>query len=159
MELKPCDLILVRGKNNLISEAIEEITNSPYSHVAGYIGNNTLVEAEGFEKTGQVPLSKYVDYDVYRYEGLTKEQKFKILNYISSQIGGQYNYFMLVVEFMRYVFHVVLPYKEPYKSHICSMLWADAFKSTGINLCSNIDTLFPSPADISNSKLLKKIEN
>jgi hypothetical protein len=156
MDLKPCDLILVHGKNNFISEAIEEITKSNYSHVAGVISDDgTLVEAEGFEKTGQVPLSKYTDYDVYRYEGLTEEKKDLILKYISSQVGGHYNYFLLVIEFIRYVFHITLPYKEPYKSHICSMLWNDAFKSVGITLCTW--TKIASPSDISQSKLLTKI--
>lgn len=157
MELKPCDLILVKNKG-FISDTIEEITHSPYSHVAGVIDSDgTLVEAEGFEKTGQVPISKYTDYDVYRYEGLTKRQEYEILGYINGQIGSRYDYFLLVIEFFRYVFHTILPYKEPFGSHICSCLWFDAFKSVGINLCSDIDSKYPSPADVSQSKLLKKI--
>jgi uncharacterized protein YycO len=157
MELKPCDLILVHGdKNNFISREIEKITNSQYSHVAGYIGENTLIEAEGFEKTGQVPLSKYDEmYDVYRFEGLTNEKKDLILGFVNGQIGGRYDYFLLVIELFRYVFHKVLPYKEPFGSNICSQLWSKAFRSVGIDLTPNI--LYPSPKDISESKLLTKI--
>jgi hypothetical protein len=157
MELKPCDLILVKGsKSSFVSREIEEITNSPYSHVAGVINNNgTLVEAEGFEKTGQVPLSKYTDYDVYRYEGLTEDDAQKILGFINGQLNSHYDYFLLFVEFIRYIFHKTLPYKEPFGYSICSGLWSKAFRSVGIDLTPNI--LYPSPADVSNSKLLKKI--
>jgi uncharacterized protein YycO len=159
IELKPCDLILVKGsKSSFISREIEEITNSPYSHVAGVISKyGTLVEAEGFEKTGQVPLSKYTDCDIYRFEDLTEKQKYEILGFINGQIDSRYDYFLLVVELFRYVFHKALPYKEPFGSHICSSLWYDAFKSAGIDLCPNIDSKYPSPADISKSNLLKKI--
>lgn len=155
MELKPCDLILVRGQG-FVSSSIEEITHSPYSHVCGYIGNNTLVEAEGFEKTGQVSISKYDsnDYDVYRCDGLTDNQKEGILRYITNQIGGHYDYFLLIIELFRYLFHLALPYKEPYKSNIYSSLWAMAYRSIGIDLCPN---KYPSPADVSESKLLRKI--
>jgi cell wall-associated NlpC family hydrolase len=156
MDLKPCDLILVHGKNNFISEAIEEITQSKYSHVAGVINkDSTLVEAEGFEKTGQVPLSKYTDYDVYRYEGLTESQKLEILGFINGRLGGHYNYFLLVIEFFRYVFHVTLPYKEPFGYTICSSLWVDAFRRVGIDLTP--DVKYASPKDVSESKLLIKI--
>ena len=159
MKLKSCDLILVKGsKDNFISREIEEITNSPYSHVAGYIGRNEVVEAEGFEKTGKVQLNKYNknDYDIYRCDNLTEDKRDKIIGYINGQIGSRYDYFLLVVEFFRYVLHKALPYKEPFGSHICSQLWSEAFKSVGIDLCPNIK--FPSPADISQSKLLKKIK-
>jgi hypothetical protein len=158
MELKPCDLILVRN-HGLVSDIIKDITDSNYSHVAGVIDNNSkLVEAEGFEKTGQVSIDKYVGiYDVYRYEGLTEEQKDLIIGYINGQVGSRYDYFLLFVELFRYVFHIILPYKEPFGSHICSMLWYDAFKSVGIDLCPDIDSKYPSPKDISESKLLIKI--
>lgn len=156
MELKPCDLIIVKNKG-WVSETIEEITHSKYSHVAGCIGDNTLVEAEGFEATGQVPLSKYDGiYDVYRCDSLTEQQKYEILGYINGQLGSRYDYFLLVIELFRYVFHTILPYKEPFGSHICSGLWSDAFKSAGIDLCPNIR--YPSPKDISEGKLLTKIK-
>lgn len=162
MELKPCDLILVKGsRQSFVSREIEDITNSPYSHVAGVVtlDGKTIVEAEGFQKTGQVPLSKYNinDYDVYRFEGLTETQRDLILGYVNGRLGGHYDYFLLVVEFFRYVFHKVLPYKEPFGYTICSSLWYDAFKSAGIDLCPDIDSKYASPKDVSESKLLKKI--
>lgn len=157
MELKPCDLILVRN-HGLISDIIKEVTDSNYSHVAGVISSDgkTLVEAEGFEKTGQVPLSKYTGiYDVYRCEGLTKEESEKILGFINGQLNSHYDYFLLFIEFIRYVFHKTLPYKEPFGYSICSGLWSKAFRSVGIELTPDI--LYPSPKDISESKLLTKI--
>jgi cell wall-associated NlpC family hydrolase len=63
-ELRIGDLFLVDG-SGLISKAIEDVEYGRrkvarrYSHVAGYIGNGQLIEAEGFRKTGYAPASKY----------------------------------------------------------------------------------------------------
>lgn len=156
LELKPCDLILVKN-HGLVSDIIKDITDSNYSHVAGVIDKNgILVEAEGFEKTGKVSIDKYKDiYDVYRYKGLTEEDSEKILGFINGQLNSHYDYFLLFIEFIRYVFHKTLPYKEPFGYSICSGLWSKAFRSVGIDLTPNI--LYPSPKDISESKLLTKI--
>lgn len=43
MVVIPGDLILVRG-TSLISIAIQEITDSPYSHVAGCVRKNDVLE-------------------------------------------------------------------------------------------------------------------
>lgn len=150
------DIILVRG-TEFVSKTIEEITNSQYSHTTIYMGDNSLIEAEGFEKTGYVPLNKYDGiYDVYRYENLTDVQGQAIKDYLVKQVGSHYDYLLLLQELIRYLFHISLPFKEPYNSHVCSTLVNDAFKSASIELCPNIK--YPSPADICNSKLLRKVE-
>jgi hypothetical protein len=149
------DICLEKG-TGLISKVIEECENSKYSHATTYIGYDNLIEAEGFERTGAVPIEKYKgQLDIYTCDSLTDAQREGIKQYLSKQVGSHYDYLLLLVEAIRYIFHVVLPYKEPFKSHICSTLVADSYKSVGIDLCPGIK--YPSPADLSNSKLLRKI--
>lgn len=154
MELEIGDLILVKG-TGLISKAIEDIEHSQYSHVAIYVGNNQLIEAEGFEKTGYVSIDKYKGQaDVYKHVYLTEFDKRNLLKYLKEQVGTKYDYLLLLWEFLRYVKHIALPYKE-YHSHICSTLANDAYQDIKVFLCPGI--ILPSPADIAESKMLIKI--
>lgn len=155
--MKVGDVVLVKGKE-IVDEIIEDVENSNYSHVAVYVGNNRMIEAVGFKKTGYVNVNKYeTESDVFRLNGLSEMQKLKLLNYLNKQVGSYYNYFLLLWEFFRYEFHLLLPYKKDFNSHICSTLVNDAYKSIGINLCPHIK--YPSPADIACSKLLKKVSS
>jgi uncharacterized protein YycO len=149
------DICLDKG-TGWISKTIEDFEHSKYSHATTFIGYDNLIEAEGFERTGTVPIEKYQNQlDIYTCDSLTDAQRQEIKEYLIKEVGSRYDYLLLLVEAIRYVFHVVLPYKEPFKSHICSTLVVDAYKSVGIELCPNIK--YPSPADLSNSKLLRKI--
>lgn len=155
--MKTGDIGLDKGKD-WISKTIEEFENSKYSHATAYVENGTLIEAYGFKPTGYVPISKYKNQlDIYTCERLTDEQRIRIKEYLQTQVGSHYDYLLIFVEAIRYGLHVILPFKEPFHSHICSTLVADAYESVGIGLCPNIK--YPSPADLSQSKLLKKIES
>lgn len=155
MEIKFGDLILERGTGP-ISEAIEQISHSPYSHVAGYVKDNELIEANGFRKIGYQALDYYAGKaDVFSCESLTDEQRSQIVDYVKNEVGGHYDYVLLVWEFLRYVFNLILPYKEAKTVRICSTLWADAYRSVGIDLCPGIK--YPSPGDLAESKLLRNM--
>lgn len=155
MELKKADIILVHG-DCFISDLIKDVQNSKYSHVAGIVRENEIVEAQGFEITGFEGLHKYIGQaDVYRCDSLTDEQRDKIVAYAESQVGSHYDWFLLVWEFIRYKFNIILPYKKKVNVNICSSLWNEAFRSVNVDICPNI--IFPSPDDISKSKLLRKI--
>ena len=154
-DIKPADLILVRG-TGWISGAIEDVEHSPYSHVAGAINNFELIEAEGLEKTGYVLVRKYAGQaDVFRCESLTTDQRANILHTAKWSVGQRYDYFLLVVEWIRYWFGVIVPYREPPNMRICSTLWAGIYQGQGIDLCPGIR--YPTPADVSQSKLLRKV--
>lgn len=155
-DLKLGDLILVRGEG-LISEAIEHVEGGPYSHTAGYVGNDELIEAEGFRKTGYTLTCAYKGHaDVFRCDSMTDEQEGKILLSAVRSVGGHYDYALLIVELIRYWFGVLMPYREPPNSRICSTLWAvGCYRKAGIDLCPGIR--FPSPGDLSASKLLRKV--
>ncbi|MED1205038.1 hypothetical protein [Heyndrickxia acidicola] len=148
------DLIVVKGLT-WIGIEIESITKSEYSHVAGVVKPNELIEAAGFRKTGYQGLDYYQGMaDIFICPSITDEQRGIIVDYAIQQVGGRYDYLLILWEAVRYVTHVLLPYKEM-KSRICSTLWSDAYLAAGIDLCPGIK--YPSPADLAVSKSLIKI--
>lgn len=156
MEIRKADIILVRGRG-WISEEIEEITQSPYSHAAGVVKENELVEASGFRLPGITYAA--LDYykgraDVFTCDNLTDEQREQIANLAMQEVGDPYDYPLLFWQLFRYKFGILLPYREG-KSRECSVLWARAYRKAGIDLCPGIE--YPSPADLSQSKLLRKV--
>lgn len=155
-KIKPADLILVRG-TGIISEGIQGITNSPYSHVAGLVKLNELVEAQGGRKTGYQALDFYVGQaDVYTCDELTDEQRLKIVENVERCVGHRYSYWLIGWELLRYTFGVMLIPEKQWDPIICSTLWAvEGYRKSGIDLCPGI--LFPSPGDVAQSKLLRKI--
>lgn len=157
MEMKLGDLILEKG-TDLISDAIEDISQSIYSHTAGLVKENILIEARGLSKIGYQALDYYAGRaDVYTCDDLTDEQRKAIVDYVTEKVGGHYDYVLLAWEFIRYEFQLVLPYHEGKMERICSTLWADAYREAGIDLCPGVK--FPSPGDLGNSKLLRKVES
>jgi hypothetical protein len=88
---------------------------------------------------------------------LTDNARNTILLYLDKQVGSHYDWILLGLEGIRYIFHFMPFYKEPFYSHICSTLVSDAYKKAGINLCPGI--IYPSPKDLSQSKLLRKIKS
>ncbi|SPF51238.1 conserved hypothetical protein [Candidatus Desulfosporosinus infrequens] len=155
LDLHIGDLVLVRGKG-IISEAIERVENSCYSHVAGYVGHGELIEAEGLRRTGYARVSKYKGCaDVFRYNNLTREQRWRILELATYSVGERYDWWLDFIEFMRYTFGVIVPYREPPNLRICSNLWAGIYSDTDIDLCPGIK--YPTPKDVSGSKLLTYI--
>lgn len=148
------DLILVHG-DGFIPREIEDVTKSSYSHVAGIVKENELIEAQSFRKTGYQALDYYQGHaDVFTCDTATDRQRQLIVEYINEQIGTHYDYLLLAWEASRYLLKWVWPYRER-KRRICSTLWADAYRYAGIDLYPGV--LYPTPSDLSNSPLLRKI--
>ena len=146
MEIKPADIILVRG-TDWISHAIEDVEKSPYSHVAVVVEGKEIIEAQGFRPTGYAGLDTYRGIaDVYTCDEATDEQRRKILNYLKMEVGTHYSYLLLAWEYARYKTGILLPY-DPGPSRICSYLATDAYTKCGLNLWPRIR--FPTPADVS----------
>lgn len=152
--MKPGDLVFVRG-TDWIGRVVEEVTQSPYCHVAGVVKENELIEANAFRKTGDVGLDFYRGRsDVYICDILTDEQRQKIVEYVSAFVGTHYDYLLLFWEWARFKLKWVWPYKEKH-SRICSTLWADAYREAGVDLCPGI--IYPTPGDLSKSPFLRKV--
>lgn len=155
MEIRPGDLILVNG-SGFIPDAIEKITHSSFSHVAGLVKPNELIEANGGRRTGYQALDLYAGCaDVYTCDELTDEQRAKIVADVTAEVGKRYSYLLIGWEFIRYTLGVYLMPSKEWHPLICSVLWSDAYKRAGVDLCPGV--FFPSPADIANSSKLRNI--
>ncbi|MFB5192429.1 YiiX/YebB-like N1pC/P60 family cysteine hydrolase [Alicyclobacillus fastidiosus] len=154
-ELQIADLMFIRG-NRLLDLPVKMITQSKYTHVAGYCGTGLVIEAQGLRATGLEALSTYKGVvDVYRHPYLTETQKQDIMAFVHEEVGGRYDYLLLGWEAVRHIFGVFLPHLKS-KRRICSTLWADAYKSAaGVDLCPQ--HTYPTPNDLAKSAYLKKV--
>lgn len=142
MELNIGDLIFVHGKD-FISEAIETITHSSFSHVAIYIGNGKVIEAQGGRTVGTQSLDYYNgEYTVCPLD-LTGEQLTKSLPWLLAQRGRPYDYWDIFILFLRCVFWLKVPWREG-KAVICSILARDWCKQNNLPI-PDIDM---SPGDL-----------
>jgi len=144
------DIIFVCG-TGLISEAIEDITRSVYSHVALAVSADTFIEAQGWERVEVVPSSKYAGHaDVYR-TSLSADALDMIVAKAETHIGERYDYFLVALELVREGMGISLPYDEAqHHDLICSMLIADAFRPE-YDPCPGIE--YPTPGDEAKSSL------
>lgn len=150
MNLLRGDVVFVRGTGP-ISDAIEDVTRSPYSHVALAVSADAIVEAQGFERVQVVHADKYAGHaDVYRTR-LPPDVLSRIVAKAESHIGERYDYFLIALEFVREETGIQLPYDEvDHHDLICSMLVADAFRPE-YDPCPGIE--YPAPGDEAQSVL------
>jgi len=138
------DLILVEG-NNRISSAIKYLTQSTWSHVCIFIGEqpglHPILEADLVEGVITVPLDKYEGFNlrICRPVNLTAEDTTKLLSFVIERIGHQYDT-KNIFDLMRYLLPTPpIPQRfrrsmlafgsgDPTKA-ICSTLIAQAFQS------------------------------
>ena len=145
--LEPGDVVLVEGQSR-VSNAIQFITSSNWSHAAIFIGeagslSHCLIEVKAVD--GCI----FTDIDVYMHHNLRicrpvflNNKKRKILiNYLVKKIGSKYD-LKNIIDLIRYIFpSPPVPKKfrrnligigagDPTKA-ICSTLIAEAFKEIG----------------------------
>ena len=114
-EIRPCDVLLVEGRSR-VSDVIKNITQSPWTHSALYIGrlhelenesdraliekhyngdpsDQLLIEALLGEGTIITPLKKYHrdHLRICRPQGLTRQDATKVLSHSLQHAGGDYN--------------------------------------------------------------------
>lgn len=154
--LQPGDILLVEG-NQKISTAIKYLTQSTWSHSAMFIGKALaesgskkylkdseelpmLIEVNIGEGCVAVPLSKYRSFNtrICRPQGLTWEDREKVVAYMVSKIGLEYDT-RNIIDLIRYLIPtppvptrwrrrmLALGSGEPTKA-ICSSLIAQAFQ-------------------------------
>ena len=142
--LQPGDLLLVEGDSR-ISSAIKYLTQSTWSHVCIYIGEQPglqpILEADLIQGVITVPLDKYDGFNlrICRPVKLTKEDTAKLLNFLIERLGHQYDT-KNIFDLMRYLLPTPpIPQRfrrrmlafgsgDPTKA-ICSTLIAQAFQS------------------------------
>jgi hypothetical protein len=156
-EIKQGDILFVSG-NGIIKKLIQWITRSKFYHCAIFIDQNTLVEAQGGEKTSIVPLSKYLNSKdklyIYRDISLSDFERYKIANYALNHLGMDYDYIAILAEIARYELGLSLKYYDEGNKRICSSFVSDCYLSIGKKLT---EEKVPSPQDLVSGKVLKFI--
>lgn len=165
--LQPGDVLLVEG-NQFVSATIKYLTQSTWSHAAFYTGEALPAPADGGERPrlievnlGEgcvaVPLSRYASYNtrICRPVGLTEEDREKVVSFMISKIGLQYDT-RNIIDLLRYFFPtppvpvrwrrrmIAFGSGEPTKA-ICSSLIAQAFQQVKYPILPEI-TLAPGRA-------------
>ncbi len=154
INVRPGDVILVRG-STWIDRTIQGITRSRYSHVAGIIKQNEIIDLLPFSKAGYRNLWLYAGQaDVFTCDTLTEEQRKKIVNNVIGKVGTSYDYLLLIWQVSRYLLNWEWSYENT-KHSLCSTLWADAYRKVGVELCP--DVAYPSPGDLADSRLLRQV--
>jgi uncharacterized protein YycO len=141
------DVVFFKKDGSLINSLIADITHSDYTHVGMVVGENKMVEANGFIKTRSVPMSLITgQYEIYRIPNLTDEQKRKIVAYAESKIGTGYDYEKIVGLFIRFEFLRTFKGFDERNRYICSELVDLSLDAGGVHRLSqeNLGNVSPS---------------
>lgn len=154
VDLRVGDLIFVRGVG-FVSKAIEGVTKSPYSHVAGLVKPNELLESNGFRRIGYEALDRYKGCaDIFTCDLATEKQREQMVRNGVKEINDPYDWLLIPWQLIRYLLGWKLPYSEG-KSRECSTFWSRLYRQVGIDLCPGVR--YPSPGDLAESKMLRKV--
>ncbi|MFX4303132.1 hypothetical protein ACOJUR_12870 [Alicyclobacillus tolerans] len=150
-------MIFIRGTQGLAGP-IRKITRSPYTHIAGLAHPEQVIESQALRITGYEHVQTYKGVaDVYRCEELTDRQRKEIVEFARSKIGTRYDYLLFFWLAGRHLLGQSVPLIASQKRRICTTLWADAYRSVGIDLCPGIE--YPTPGELANSQWLKKVDS
>lgn len=159
--LRPGDILLIDGSRK-VSIAIKYLTQSTWSHAAMFVGDALpvpddgserprLIEVELGEGTVATPLSKYSTYNtrICRPVGLTEEDRNKVVDYMVSRLGTQYD-LKNIIDLARYLLPtppvpvrwrrpmIALGSGSPTRA-ICSTMIAQAFQSVRYPILPTIE--------------------
>ena len=153
--LQPGDLVFIRGTEGLAGP-IKKFTRSPYTHIAGLVLDGKLIESQALRRTGYQNLDTYRGVaDVYTCKTLSTDQRQQIVDFVKQEIGGRYDYILFGWLAFRSLLGGAIPSYFGSKRQICTTLWANAYKQAGVELCP--ETPYPTPGELSNSKLLQRV--
>jgi len=156
VQIQPYDILLYKGAS-IIAKAIQFVTKSEYSHCAISL-NEDFHLAEALDKGIMITHLQDLPsgYDVYRYkETLTNEQKDKLHEFILLKVSTKYNYEEIFAELLHKELGLHIPVVDG--KLICSQFVYMAYLYCGIELLPNFKDCIVSPADLSKSELLVKV--
>ncbi|WP_027416196.1 hypothetical protein [Aneurinibacillus terranovensis] len=152
MKLKRYDLLFVRGKS-LVSQTIEDVTHSQYSHVAIVLDEWHIAETD-WRVPLQVKHMHYTpdEYDVFRYRGeLTFSQMDAMDAFLHSKLNTPYDRVQVITNGLHLLFGRRIR-NDPSRFD-CSETAARMFAATGIYLAAFSCT----PGELAKSIELQKV--
>lgn len=117
--MRPGDVLFYRG-TSFISKAIAWVENSPYTHVALYIGDNQLIEANSGIKSRIRDIEPSEDFEVHSFKDITDDQRDRLVKAARHLVGYKYDYAQIVRDFIRIEFHTYLSFIQTKNAYICS---------------------------------------
>jgi Permuted papain-like amidase enzyme, YaeF/YiiX, C92 family len=131
------DILLYKSNGSFIEDEISKITHSPYVHVAIAVGDGYIIEANGFIRTREIPVSEEPGYDVFRIPGLTDEQRKQIVEFAKSKLGTEYDYGEIVGLLIRFELWPTFPGFHEAGHYICSSLVDQALIAADVHRKNN----------------------
>lgn len=160
MNLEVGDLIFYKS-NTLLGYAISIMTKSEYCHVTLYIGNNQIIEANGFIKSRITDLPqdksnlKFMRYCI----PLTDLQKEAIVNNSHKLVGLEYDYKSVVKLFLKLAFNINFKNKvNDIHTMFCSKLADFEYSEIGIDLLPTEKGNIVTPAQLEQSLVLIELK-
>lgn len=155
MQIQPGDLLFVWG-HGLIAGAIEHITHGP-SHVALFIDENTICEAQGGRLVGEQDLSFYLDsgarLEVWSDPTLTDLERTRMVAYAKQMYGTHYDYWLILLEALHFETGMKIDWYKNNQHLICSLFGYIVAKRVG-HIWSQDPN--PAPVDLLNGGVLVK---
>lgn len=153
--MQPGDLIFIRGTQG-IAGPIKKLTRSPYTHIAGVVLEDTLIESQGMRRTGYQPVETYRGVsDIYTCVSLTEAQRHEVVKFATDKMGTKYDYMLIGWLAVRLLFGDGVPMRASKTRQICTTLWAEAYRAAGIDLCPGI--AHPTPGELAQSQYLQHV--
>lgn len=126
------DVLLFKSSGTFVEDIVCDVTKSEYCHVAIAVGDGTLIEANGFIKTREIPVTQEPGFDVFRVPGLTASQAYRIVEYAKKQIGTHYDYEKIIGLLIRFELFPHFKGLTEEGHFICSGLVDDALIAGGV---------------------------
>jgi len=153
--IQPADVLFVWG-GGLIDDTIEIVTHGP-SHVALFINESTLCEAQLGRSIGECPVSLYTSKDcrleVWTDPTLTVDDRSAMVSYAKTLYGEHYDYLLIPLELLHFTVYEKLSWYRENKHRICST-YIDAVAQHVKHQLAKVAN--PAPVDLLNGGVLQR---
>lgn len=153
--IKPGDLLFVWG-NDWIAKEIEEVTHGA-SHVAMFLSDSKLIEAQGMSKIHELDATTYLDKrtEIWSDPSLTDEERQKIVIYAKTLYGEEYDYLLILFELAHFTLGEKINGIHEHHKLICSTFVNKCAKEIGKTWTNEIN---PAPVDLLKGGVLVKTD-
>ena len=153
--------ILMIKNSFWLSRFIRWITKSDYDHVAIFMNDKYIIEADlsGVKKTPFEFYKNRVEYKILSVKNISDFDRYVVVEYAKAQIGKSYDYIQLICMGFFYLIKKLRKI-EPIdlSGWVCSELVAESFYEIGIKFSESVDPDNITPKDIYTSSIVKEVK-
>lgn len=162
-KIKPGDVLLTRLPGAFISDTIQDVTHSKWSHALLYLGNNKIIEADWkgivINSLNKYKKSKHVVGIFRARPDLSNEETIELVKVVCKKVGIDYGWLKLLwLGFLRLIGKSEDPdWSAKLKNGmICSELVSWGYKQIKRPL-KDLPTQLMEPKDLAQSKYLYRV--